>query len=269
MIDAQRVAAIVAEMRMPALSIYGGDWMRDPVASCSLGAQGLWFRMMLSMHDARPYGHLVGANGQPLAEIQIARQCGCTNKGELRKLLGEIEAVGVPGRTGDASYAGLFVGEINHEAIDLSPLRIESVGVIYSRRMVRDQRLRVVRRLAAATPKANGSNLVGQNAERSAGVRVRRSSSFSSSSSNPEREENSSTETRRSRNGNGHFKPLWTKGQFQYKADKIAEYEKRLRQDDLTDEEFAGSFKIEWGMDYAYWIAQRDAHMAHFLEVEG
>lgn len=159
-------------MRLPALSIYGGDWLRDPVSSCSLAAQGLWFRLMLTMHDARPYGHLVGANGQALSAQQIARQCGCS-VAEVKRLGGELEGVGIPGRTGDSSYDAIFRGSINGEDIDLSPLRIGVDGVIYSRRMVRDQRLRVIRRLSTVFGRPKVGRLTGQDPNQNADTRTR------------------------------------------------------------------------------------------------
>lgn len=165
------VAKIVAEMRLPSLAIYGGDWMRDAISSCSLQAQGLWFRLMLVMHDAKPYGHLVGANGEPLSERQVVRLVGCS-AAELVRVRKELECAGVPGRTGDAKYAAIFSGEINGEEIDLSPLRIDRDSVIYSRRMVRDQRLRVLRKLVTIFGRPKRGSLTGQNADTRAGGRA-------------------------------------------------------------------------------------------------
>jgi hypothetical protein len=106
------------------------------------------------MHDGKPYGHMVANNGQPLTEQQIAQRCGCRNAAELRKVVAEIEALGIPGRTGDSSYREI----LDHAPIDmkgiswkldLSPLAIEQVGVMYSRRMLRDRILSMVRFLVS------------------------------------------------------------------------------------------------------------------------
>jgi hypothetical protein len=101
-------------MKLPAIMFYPGDWLRDPVAGCSLAAQGLWFRMMILMHDSEPYGYLV-MNGSPIPPESIARRCGCTPE-QYETLLAELERAGVPSRT--------------------------SQGIIFSRRMARDARAR-------------------------------------------------------------------------------------------------------------------------------
>ncbi len=103
--------------KAPAFQFYPGDWLRDPVAGCSLAAQGLWLRMLLIAHDGERYGHL-SANDQPMPAEAIARRCGCSLK-EYAKLLAELDVVNVPRRT-------------------------ES-GVIYSKRMVKDEETRINR----------------------------------------------------------------------------------------------------------------------------
>ncbi len=147
-ISAAEVEEVLATIRMPALDIFGGDWLKDAVAGCSLAANGLWFRICLVMHDAKPYGHLVGANGKPFSEKQIAKQTGCDGTAELKRVLSELTEVGVPGITGDEQYDRLFEASFAGAVIDLSPMRIADGGVLYSRRMIRDQRLRVIRRIA-------------------------------------------------------------------------------------------------------------------------
>ena len=49
--------------KMPAIQLYTGDWLKDPVAGCSLAAQGLWLRMMFIAHDSRRYGYLANPDG--------------------------------------------------------------------------------------------------------------------------------------------------------------------------------------------------------------
>jgi hypothetical protein len=60
--------------------------------------------------------------------------------------------------------------------------------------------------------------------------------------------------------------PLWTHRQFQFKADKIAEWIDRQRAKRLVpgDEDFDTAFVATWGMSYDYWIEQRDRHEQHF-----
>jgi hypothetical protein len=162
MISADRVRAILAELRkLPFIALYVGDWLKDPIAGCTLTAQMLWARMMFVMHEAPLYGHLVDAHGRPLQEARLIRLCGARTAGEYRKALAELHAAGVPSETGDEAYRQLLTAEINGEEVDLSPMRTTEVGVIYSRRMVRDHRLRVIRRLVGQLG-AKSRNLVDQ-----------------------------------------------------------------------------------------------------------
>lgn len=96
--------------KLPAFQFYPGDWLRDPVSGCSIGAQGLWLRMMMLMHDSQEYGYL-SLDHQPIPPVSVARRCACTVE-EYESLLSELFAAGVPSRTLE--------------------------GVIYCRRMVRE-----------------------------------------------------------------------------------------------------------------------------------
>lgn len=102
-------------MKRPASQYYWGDWRRDTaLQACSLAARGLWHEMNCLMHDCDPYGHLcVGATA--MQPSQLARLVGITPK-ECSALLAELDGAGVFSRTAE--------------------------GVIYSRRMVRDEDLR-------------------------------------------------------------------------------------------------------------------------------
>jgi hypothetical protein len=102
----------MSKRSLPWLQFYPADWLSDSVAGCSLAAQGLWFRMLFVAHNARRYGHLE-ADGKAIPDEQLSRRCGCSSVDEYRSLLAELFAAGVPSRT--------------------------SEGIIYSRRMVRDQ----------------------------------------------------------------------------------------------------------------------------------
>ncbi len=99
-------------MTRPWLKFFPRDWRADPrLKLCSLAARGLWIDLIAYMHEGEPYGHLTidhvapgiggiaALTGRPVAEI--------------RKALNELEACQVFSRT--------------------------AAGVIYSRRMVRDQ----------------------------------------------------------------------------------------------------------------------------------
>jgi hypothetical protein len=103
--------------KRPSFQFYPGDWLRDSAAGCSLAAQGLWLRMMFVGHDSDRYGYLV-QNGMPISPESIARRCGCPLE-QYEELLAELFRAGVPSHTPE--------------------------GIIYSRRMVRDESLREIR----------------------------------------------------------------------------------------------------------------------------
>lgn len=96
---------------LPYINIYVGDWWKDAIGGCSVEARGLWFSMMLMMHETDRYGFM-SQNGKPIPDALIARKCGCSSVEQYLSILAELESAGVPSRTDD--------------------------GIIYSRRMVRD-----------------------------------------------------------------------------------------------------------------------------------
>jgi hypothetical protein len=119
-------------VKRPAFQFYPGDWLRDAnLRICSAGARALWIDMLCLMHQAKPYGHLV-FNGRPLEDAQLGRMIGESTK-DVTRWLKELEDAGVPSRTAD--------------------------GVIYSRRMVKDEAVRNVR--ASGGPKGKGFGQLG------------------------------------------------------------------------------------------------------------
>lgn len=105
-------------MKRPSFQFYPGDWQRDAaLRSCSMAARGIWIEVLCLMHAAEPYGVLV-LNGKPIDSAHLARIVGAREK-EVARLLAELEAVGVFSR--------------------------DAEGRIFSRRMVRDERVRSAR----------------------------------------------------------------------------------------------------------------------------
>lgn len=97
----------------PWMKFYPTDWRSDPcLRMCSLGARGLWIEMIMLMHEATPYGHLLVAGRAP-TDAQLAVLAG-TSPDQISDLLGELESAAVFSRT--------------------------TKGVIYSRRMTRDDK---------------------------------------------------------------------------------------------------------------------------------
>ena len=112
----------VDQQRRPAFQFYPGDWLHDTaLRMCSLEARGLWMDMLSVMHFGRPYGYLTTSGGVPMGEVEVARLVGAS-RARVRKLLAELEAAGVPSKNETAGY--------------------------FSRRMVRDERLRQTRAAA-------------------------------------------------------------------------------------------------------------------------
>ena len=102
-------------MKRPAFQFYPKDW-RDEQALrlCSMAARGLWIDMMCLMHSADRYGHLEVA-GKGMTTEQVARLVGEPPK-DVKVWMAELQDNGVCSVTDE--------------------------GVIYSRRMVRDEAIR-------------------------------------------------------------------------------------------------------------------------------
>ena len=134
-------------MKQPSFQFYPGDWLQDTaLRACCLGARGLWMDMLSFMHQGTPYGHLtlpaVSEDGgkdilRPILPPVLARMVGGTSE-DVERLLAELEHAGVFSRT---------------------------EGVIFSRRMVQDEKLREIRASGGA------SSLNNPNVPRSKGSR--------------------------------------------------------------------------------------------------
>ncbi len=104
-------------MKRPSFQFYPGDWMRSTdLRSCSVGARGLWMDMLCLMHEGTPYGHLK-VNSVVIQPVNLARMVGASVE-EVEGWLLELETSGVSSKGANG---------------------------IYSRRMVRDQKLRLKR----------------------------------------------------------------------------------------------------------------------------
>lgn len=105
--------------KLPSIQFYPGDWMKDPeLRSVSLEARGLWIDLLCMMSESDPRGYLQ-INGKAPSETQIARMVGCTEE-EISRGLCELSGAGVFSHT--------------------------RTGIIFSRRMVKDNHLIDVRR---------------------------------------------------------------------------------------------------------------------------
>jgi hypothetical protein len=100
----------------PWMKFYPADWRSDPgLRACSLASRGVWIDLISLMHEAEPYGFLL-LNGRPLTQKQVAGMLG-VRESEVSKAMQELEEN--------------FVLSISDE------------GIVYSRRMVRDEAKRL------------------------------------------------------------------------------------------------------------------------------
>jgi hypothetical protein len=98
--------------KLPAFQFYPGDWIKDPgVRACSLASRGLWFDLLCYMHQSPKYGYFL-AGGQTPTDDEASRILGCTVH-DYQTCLAELERFSVFSRTKN--------------------------GVIFSRRMIRDE----------------------------------------------------------------------------------------------------------------------------------
>ena len=102
-------------MKRPAFQFYPKDWRDEQsLRLCSMAARGLWIDLMCLMHSSDRYGHLELA-GKPMTVDQVARLLGEQSK-DVRRWMAELISNGVCSVTDD--------------------------GVMFSRRMVRDEEIR-------------------------------------------------------------------------------------------------------------------------------
>ena len=99
----------------PWMKWYPADWRSDSkLRACAPLSRYVWLEMLGLMHEAEPYGHLVLA-GRAMDYQTLSRLVGVT-AGEVKRAVKELEDRGVFSRN--------------------------AAGVIYSRRMVRDENRR-------------------------------------------------------------------------------------------------------------------------------
>ncbi len=108
----------IEKLKLPAIPMYTADYLNDQkLKLCSMAAQGFWVRMLFTMHHCEPYGHLTFHNGEPATIREIAQVTG-VHTNQVTPWVTELERHGVFSRT--------------------------QGGVIYSRRMIRDEAIRLI-----------------------------------------------------------------------------------------------------------------------------
>lgn len=120
--------------KLPAFQLYPGDWRKDPgVQALDYEYRGVWFEMLLLMHESDQRGKLL-LNGNAMPDEALARLLGL-DKQKLSKIKSTLLDYGV------ASTC-------------------EDTGALMNRRMVRDEEIREKRREAGK--KGGNPNLVKQ-----------------------------------------------------------------------------------------------------------
>lgn len=115
--------------KRPSFQFYPGDWRTDPgLRLCSVAARGLWAEMLCLMHEGDPYGHLT-IMGRPITPQALARLVG-EGVDAVNEWLDELRSNDVFSATED--------------------------GVIFSRRMVRDDEVREKRAAGGEAGKSFG-----------------------------------------------------------------------------------------------------------------
>lgn len=106
-------------MKLPAIMFYPGDWHKDAgIQALSYEERGIWFELLLIMHDCNPRGKLAIA-GKPINEERLSNMLNL-DKQKLTTVLSSL--------------------------LDLDVARIEAdTKIVYSKRMVDDERLREIR----------------------------------------------------------------------------------------------------------------------------
>lgn len=108
-----------AKKKRPAFQFYPGDWRRDiALRKCSLAARGMWIELMCIAHECEPYGTLKH-NGEALQADDIAGLVGMCSPREAKALIAELVRKGVA--------------------------KVDPDGLLYSKRMVDDERIRNAR----------------------------------------------------------------------------------------------------------------------------
>ena len=148
--------------KLPAIQFYVGDWKKDVgLQSCSIAARGLWFEMLLMMHESPVRGYLMLTDTIPMHDEHIARVAGVDQQ-MVTHLIEELQVNGV----------------FDYTTLELSCGKV--VNVIVSRRMVRDESKR--QKCSAAGLRGVQNNPIAQGTYKGGTIGGEGSSSSSSTS---------------------------------------------------------------------------------------
>jgi hypothetical protein len=104
-------------MKLPYMQFYPGDWWREGgLRALDIADRGMWFEMLLTMHESPQRGRMVLPDGQPIPDESVARMIGLDTP-RYREGLARLIKFGVAG--------------------------VDSDGVVFCRRMIREEEKRV------------------------------------------------------------------------------------------------------------------------------
>ena len=105
---------------LPAMPFYVGDWLKCPeVRALPPDYRGLWFDLICFMWESTERGVMVKPNGKPYSDLDIIRIIGLDNQN-----------------------SGIWLTHLLDNGVCFK----REDGAIYSKRMVRDERIRKIRR---------------------------------------------------------------------------------------------------------------------------
>ena len=104
-------------MKLPYMQFYPGDWWREGgLRALDIADRGMWFEMLLTMHESPQRGRMVLPDGQPIPDESVARMIGLDTP-RYREGLARLIKFGVAG--------------------------VDSAGVVFCRRMIREEEKRL------------------------------------------------------------------------------------------------------------------------------
>jgi hypothetical protein len=105
---------------LPAMPFYTGDWFKCPeVRALPLDHRALWFDMICYMWESTERGVMVKSNGKPYSQEEIIRMVGLDNQN-----------------------SGIWLTSL----IENEVCGVREDGAIFSRRMVKEEKIRIIRR---------------------------------------------------------------------------------------------------------------------------
>lgn len=120
---------------LPAMPFYVGDWLKCPeVRALPPDYRGLWFDLICYMWESTERGVMVNPSGNPYTEDEIIRMVGLDNQNSTKWLTKLLE--------NGVCY------------------KRKSDGAIFSKRMVKDEKLREIRRISGS--KGGNPNLLSK-----------------------------------------------------------------------------------------------------------